>query len=382
MGRIFFLFMGRGGGRTRAPLRMSHGRVMVSDEGGLTMISLDIIISAFGEIREEGEMKEEDVKGQMGRAVEECLGRVPFVRGVQRVDDVVFRVRMDGAEWEMVVQPRASGQPRVAREALARLGAVKGRYRVFMAPYVSDRAARICEQEGAGYIDLAGNCRLCFDGIYIEERGRKNPYSERRELRSLFSPRAKRILRVLACHPGRRWKVKQLAVQAGVSLGLVSAVKRRLEQREWIEEGMRLVQPRDLLETWAREYRYERNRVQQYYSDRDVSELEQLLGGECVLTGFSAAARYAVGVRYLRVMAYVEDAGPVVQRYGLEPVDSGANVLLIEPYDEGVTYGAHVGDAIRVVSSVQAYLDLMQQPQRGEEAARALLEQSILASWQ
>ncbi len=50
-------------------------------------------------------------------------------------------------------------------------------YGVFMAPYVSPKTAEICTKEGVGYIDLAGNCRLSFDGVFIERQGIPNPFS-------------------------------------------------------------------------------------------------------------------------------------------------------------------------------------------------------------
>jgi hypothetical protein len=53
------------------------------------------------------------------------------------------------------------------------------------------------QQAGVGFIDLVGNCRLVFDKVYIERRGFPKPKAERRPLRSLFSPKASRVLRVV-----------------------------------------------------------------------------------------------------------------------------------------------------------------------------------------
>ena len=57
------------------------------------------------------------------------------------------------------------------------------------------RPHKICEEAGVGYVDLAGNARLAFDHVFIETRSPKNPFIEKRELRSLFAPRATRVLR-------------------------------------------------------------------------------------------------------------------------------------------------------------------------------------------
>ena len=81
---------------------------------------------------------------------------------------------------------------------------------------------------------------------------------------------------------------------------------------------------------------------------------------------------------YQRVTAYVlGDVPALVDRLRLKPVSSGANVTLIEPYDEGVLYGATEVERAPVVSPVQLYLDLAQTKGRGEEAASAILEEAI-----
>jgi len=87
-------------------------------------------------------------------------------------------------------------------------------------------------------------------------------------------------------------------------------------------------------------------------------------------------------VRYQRVTAYVSEAlGDLVKTLGLKEVPSGANVTLLLPYDDGVFYGATDVNGIRIVSPVQAYLDLIGYRGRGEEAATFLLEQVIQRKW-
>ena len=87
-------------------------------------------------------------------------------------------------------------------------------------------------------------------------------------------------------------------------------------------------------------------------------------------------------VRYQRVTAYVSgDIGDLVKALGLKEVASGANVTFLSPYDDGVFYGAIDVNGIRIVSAVQAYLDLIGYRGRGEEAAGFLLEQVIQRQW-
>jgi hypothetical protein len=265
-------------------------------------------------------------------------------------------------------------------------------YPVFAAPYISPRAAEICREENIGYVDSAGNCRLAFDNIYIRVVGNANMFTARRNLRSLYSPMAERVLRVLLNNPGKTWRIQELANDADVSIGQVANVKQLLADREWIRSGtggFTLIQPEALLGEWAENYRFKRSTARSFYSMRSPAEIEADLSGTCeeesisyALTGFSGAARYAPVVRYQRAAAYVAcRVDDVAARIGLKEVSSGANVTLLTPYDEGVFFGMKLIGGERVVSAVQCYLDVLNMAARGPEAAEAILERVIKPAW-
>lgn len=87
-------------------------------------------------------------------------------------------------------------------------------------------------------------------------------------------------------------------------------------------------------------------------------------------------------MRYKRAFAYVEKIEEdIALLLDLKEVQSGANISLLSPYDEGVFYGSRMFDGDRIVSPVQVYLDLLSFRGRGEEAANALLEQMIKPQW-
>ena len=158
------------------------------------------------------------------------------------------------AHAPLLVEARQIGQPRVIREAADHLMRAKselaGAYGVIIAPYISPQSAAICLKEGLGFADLAGNCILNFDQVFISQEGKENPFSRKRDLRSLYSPKAERVLRPLFAAPRRWWKVQSLAKEAGVSLGQSFNVKKLLLDREWMEigdEGFRLTAPADSL---------------------------------------------------------------------------------------------------------------------------------------
>ena len=348
--------------------------------------------------------------------------------------------RSKALQRRLVCEVKSSGQPRIAREACLSLAEFARQdqraYPVFIAPYISPAAAEVCEEYKAGYLDFAGNCRLAFDSVFIQKEGFPNPTATTRDLRSLYSPKAERVLRVLLTSGPRMWRTQALADAAQVSLGQVASVKKLLVDREWIESGptgfglsgYALGSPDGsgnrngqgygfgsgsgagsgdgsgfgdgtsgpiqiavlpLLTEWARAYRPERSSSSEFYSIKPIPEVEGMLvelartqKKQIAFTAFSGAARLAPAVRYQRASAYVaDDVDAIAENLALKRVSSGANVTLIEPYDDGVFFGTRELAGAPVVSPIQIYLDLMQIKGRGEEAATAILEEVIKPLW-
>jgi hypothetical protein len=342
----------------------------------------------------------ENLEATAQSILKDTLEKIPFLKIVsikrgRNGADFVVNLALNNKKQTLIVELKNNGQPRVAREAVNQLiryrDSYPNAYGVFMAPYISPQAAEICLKDGIGYIDYAGNSYLSFGQVYIEQTGRPNPFRAKRDLSSLYSPKASRVLRVLLNNPGRTWKMQDLANEAGVSLGQVANVKKLLLDREWIaqQNAFLLNEPWKLLEEWSDAYTYRKNQVRNFYSLKSLPDIEADLarlcgekGIEYALTGFSGAARFAPAVRYNRAMAYVSVMPEVgISLLNLKEVESGANVMLLEPYDEGVFYGTKVIEDIRIVSPLQIYLDLKSFRGRGEEAAEGLLRDVIKPKW-
>ena len=191
-------------------------------------------------------MKSLTIESEAARALAECLDDVPFA-DVQRVEpdavvdgncraDLLVDVGLSDRKQRLVVEVKTNGQPRVIRDMVNQLARFRQHmpdaYGVVVAPYISPEGAAICAREGIGYVDLAGNCRLTFGQVYIRRDGNPNPFARKRDLRTLYSPKAARVLRVLLADPNRFWKVQDLATEASVSLGEVSNVKKLLTDRD------------------------------------------------------------------------------------------------------------------------------------------------------
>jgi hypothetical protein len=337
----------------------------------------------------------------------DCLGRVPFLRiiDIQRevrwgrlTPDLVIRVLSEGSEKEKVlmVEVKSSGQPKLAREAIAMLknmlAIYKDSYGIFAAPFISEESAGLCEQVGIGYVDFVGNCRFSFDRVYIEQSGNPNRLAQKRDLKSLYSTKAERVLRVLLNNPNRSWKILELAEESRVSTGEAYNIKKLLLDREWIKAdnpGIRLTKWNRLISEWSEKYTYIKNQIREYYSlantvniESDLAEACQNRGIKYALTGFSGAARLAPMVKYNRAMIYIDaDPDTIARALGLKEVSSGSNVMIFLPYDSGVFYRAKSIDGIEVVSPVQLYLDLKGFRGRGEEAADEIYAGVIQKEW-
>jgi hypothetical protein len=343
-------------------------------------------------------MKDQPLEQAAVNALRESLEHIPFLW--------IDQIESSGANIQAWVhtreQPRLllaqvnnNGQPRLARLAVYelkdRLTGKSDAYGIFIAPYISPDAGKICEDAGIGYLDLAGNCLLSFETIYIRQTGAPNPKIQKRDLRSLYSPKAERILRAMLTEPRRSWKVTQLAQAVDVSLGQVANVKKLLANREWLgvnEAGMYLSKPGALLNDWVKAYNYRRSQIHEYYSltgagnaESNLAEACEQLGARYALTSFSGAIRIAPMVRYNRAVAYVEgDLSAIATAAQIKPVDSGPNIILLTPYDEGVFYAAAPIDGTMVASAVQVYLDVIGSRARGEEAAEAI-RRKLEATW-
>jgi hypothetical protein len=351
-------------------------------------------------------MKELEIGRQVVTAIKSCLAEVPFIHvkqikqnvqlGRLQVDLLAEFQIADGPLRRIVVEVKVNGQPRLAREAVNLLARVKSEspeaYGMFMAPYISPASAEICRNEGIGYLDLAGNCRISFDNVFIQREGRDNPFVEKRDLRSLYAAKSTRVLRVLLMRNREWWKTQTMATEAAVSIGQVSNVKKLLRDREWIMEdrlGFRLSNPKGLLMEWAENYSYRKNVVRSLYSLKGPEEVEEAVAKACVeldieyaFTGFSASRRIAPAVRGQRAMVFTSAIPEaLLEKTGLKEVTTGANVSLMIPHDGGVYYMAREVDSMRVVCPVQLYLDLKTFKGRGEEAAEAVWEKELSTLW-
>ncbi len=338
-------------------------------------------------------------------SLQEYLAKIAFISDLQWKKE--FRLANLRADWlvtmkiadqsrQLLVEVKNSGQPRLAHDAVNQLLRLKEKlpqaYPVFMAPFISERSAEICIQENVGFADFAGNCRLEFGTVFIEHRVQANPFIKKRYLRSYYSPKAARVLRVLLKDPRQAWKLQPLAQAARVSLGQAANVKKMLLDREWlqaVDDGILLREPGKLLKEWSEHYSFKNNFMQEYYSLSAIPEIEAKIATYCrnqdvdyAFTGFSGAARLAPAVKYNRVMVFIAgDWSKIAQDLDFKAVSSGANVMFLKPYDDAILFTSEPIQGVRIAAPIQLYLDLIGFRGRGEEAAETLFREVIKKTW-
>lgn len=309
--------------------------------------------------------------------------------------DLLVKFRLGEQEHTLVLEVCSLGQPRQIREAITRLAEIRrempSAYPLATAVYIGPQSARILKSNTLGYLDLSGNCYLAFEHVLIEKEGKRNIRPSTRPLRSLFAPRATRVVRVLLADPTRAWRLEELARAAEVSLGHSHNVVKRLEELAWAErddrQRIRLTKPADLLEHWGESYTYRDNEVLSYFVPErvtrklmaDVARAVAGNGRRYAFTLNAGLSLVAPHVRMPTVHCYLEgDPAPVVTALGLRPAtEAEAGLHLLAPYDLGVFHGTLEKGGLKVVSLPQLYVDLLHHERRGPEQAEHLRREAM-----
>lgn len=357
-------------------------------------------------LKNQSSMKDAEVRA--AEALRGLLERIPILQ-VKSIDteavsndwepDLIVRLLVDGRPHQLVCEYKSNGQPRYARSAMLELRnyvahrAPKATA-VFIAPYISPAVRQLCDETGVGYLDLEGNARIAFGGVFIERIVADKPAAQQRELKSLFRPKSAQVLRAMLREPGRAWRVTELSETSGVSLGHVSNVRTGLIDREWAhasDDGLVLSDPNALLDAWRDSYSAPLGERLRLYTPLHGSALETAARsalrsdsapGRAAFASFSAAqwiSPYArTGMHYF--FADEEGVRKLQAALKLTPSSKGDNVVITVPKDLGLLVDTvEPAPGAVCTSPVQTYLDLFVAGERGAEAADHLRQERL--SW-
>ena len=328
--------------------------------------------------------------------------------------DLMAKLPLPGGGVTLYVECKGEMRPSAFHTLTERMLPSSGHGQVAAAvlamPFVSPRLADLCVQHGWSWYDLAGNCHLEAPGtICLERSGRPSLHRLPRPKANLSTPEAGRVIRALLApqNAGRRWTQREMEAHFGPlkppipepSLGLVNKVVQYLRDQAFVEVlgdgGFRLRDPLKLLFAWRDAYRFDRHERRDYFTllrgiplREAMYKLELEAGGFAAYAAFSAADFQAPHVRQPKTWIYVRQE--YVTRLEVltqaKTVDSGENVIVLIPDDDGVFYPAegdtYVGEGrMSCTNPVQTYVDLFHCGGRGMEAAEAIVEQRLKPKW-
>jgi hypothetical protein len=346
-------------------------------------------------------LKSAEIRRQVAQRLREIFPRARSwdetmdARVGAQVADMMLRFKLGEHEQLMLVDVVSLGQPRQIRAAVTKLSEMRrtmpAAYPVATSVYIGPQSAKILKDNNLGYVDLSGNCYLAFEHVLIEKEGKRNVRPSTRPLRSLFAPRATRVVRVLLADPGRTWRLEELAKAAAVSLGHSHNVVRRLEDLRWLErddaQRIHLGKPADLLEAWSDSYTYRTNEITSYFvpervTRRVMADLARAATAEGRRYAFTLSAGLSLVAPHTRLGAihcYLDgDPAPVAAALGLHPAGEADGTLhVLSPYDPGVFDGLLDKAGLKVVSLPQLYADLVRYERRGPEQAEHLRREAM-----
>lgn len=254
---------------------------------------------------------------------------------------------------------------------------------IFAAPWISRSVRARLDAEGISYIDATGNARVVSDrpALVLTARGaEKNPWPGDKSLQSLRGTGAARAVRALVDFTPP-YGVRELAVQTLASPATLSRVLDLLEGEGLVERndggGVADVDWAGTIRRWAQDYDLLKfNSAVGYLQPRGLNDLTSRLRDGATaraLTGSVAANLLAPFAPARLAMIYVDNVREAVEALDLRETESGANVMLLQPFDKVVTARWIQRDGLWLVNPSQLAADLLTSPGRGPAEGEELL---------
>lgn len=254
---------------------------------------------------------------------------------------------------------------------------------VLVAPFLSARTRERLEDNGVNYVDLTGNIRIIVDrpALFVQSMGsQRDPRREERSAQSLKGAKAGRIVRAL-CDFSPPIGVRRLADVAQTDPGYVSRVFAMLDREGLIEREIRGpvtdVRWQELIRRWTEDYSVlNSNLTGSYLEPRGLTTLTRKLSESDLrhaVTGSLGAVNVALVAPARLAICYVDDPEGAAEYLKLRPAESGANVILAEPFDPVVYERTWHREGVTFAALSQIAADLLTSPGRGPAEADELV---------
>ncbi len=259
----------------------------------------------------------------------------------------------------------------------------KGNYFV-TAPFLSPRTRTLLRETASGYADLTGNLflNLTAPAILIDTMGANaDPWRERRPVMSLKGPAAGRVVRAL-CDFRPPYGIVELARRSQTPPSSVSRIVALLEREALLtratRESVNSVDWKLLLQRWTHDYSFMRsNTVTRWLAPRGLDMLRQKLRAadwNYAVTGSLAAHTVAPYASARLAAVYTLNTTQAAEELGLKRMDTGANVLLAEPFNPVAFDRTTIHEGVTYAALPQVAADLLTSPGRGPTEGDELMQ--------
>lgn len=298
--------------------------------------------------------------------------------------DALLKIRSpQGKEATFIVEMKSRIDPKDVPGVLEQVRRYGPEAPVVVAPFLGPRTRERLAEAGSGYADATGNLRLALDrpALFIERAGAdSSPWPDDRPLRSLKGPAAGRVVRGL-CDFRPPYGIRELAERSQTPVASVARVVELLDREAIVKREERgpieSVDWPGLIRRWVQDYAFTKsNRTATFLEPRGTSALLgklRELGAQYVVTGSLAAAQQAAVAPARLAQVYVTTLSDAAAQLDLRPAESGANVILAEPFDDVVFDRTTKRDEISYAAASQIAADLLTSPGRGPAEGDALI---------
>jgi hypothetical protein len=279
-----------------------------------------------------------------------------------------------GTYATIAVEARTTLRPRDVDQLLGTLGrtlrALAGSTPILVvAPWLSEQTRQRLRDQRINYLDLTGNASIRLDNpaLFLETEGaRRDPAPLARGKARLQGPKAGRLLRRLI-DIAPPYGVRELAASTGLAAGYVSRLLDTLDDEALIKRsprgGVETVDVPGLLRRWAGTYDvFRSNQARTYLFPAGPAEALRRLTpvtARTAVTGSFAAVRLAAVAGPALLALYCDDPDALAEELELIPTDSGANVVVLTPFDPIVWEQTSMEDGLTMVSASQVAVDCL-----------------------
>ena len=259
----------------------------------------------------------------------------------------------------------------------------------------TEEARAILEQHGIGVVDGLGNAHIELPGLLVHLERRRQTRTAGKTAPARLRGKAGLAAQALLIHRDKEWRVRDLAKETGISVGLAHRVLARLEDEGIVtSEGAgprqvrRVPNPAALLDLWTEEQDERRLQTPGYLLARAPRELIRRLGDnfahaeiEYALTGAAGSSLVAPFVTAVPVVElWVSPTAAPEELHagaGTQPVEHRHNVIFLQARNDDTLAYRERADDLWVANRFRLYADLRRDPRRGREQAEHLRNEVI-----